>query len=158
MGYVEGRSVRIEYRWAKGDYGSLPSYAAELVSGPLSLIVGAGDPAARSAKAAASSAPLVFLVGEDPVRAGLVTSMDRPDMATGVNFFTGDLGGKRLELLCEMGPTANVLGLLVNPRFGLSRLRSNGRQSLARPRPLDTNWSCRVQPRTRRLRQVSRRS
>lgn len=118
MGYVEGRTVKIEYRWAKGDYGSLPSLAAELVKHPLSLIVGAGDPAARAAKAATSSIPLVFLVGEDPVRAGLVPSMNRPGVATGVNFFTGDLGGKRLELICAMVPSAHVVGLLVNPRFG----------------------------------------
>ena len=83
------------------------------------MIVGAGDPAARAAKAAGSAGlPLVFLVGEDPVSAGLVTSMNRPGMATGVNFFTGDLGGKRLELLCAMVPSAHVVGLLVNPRFG----------------------------------------
>src|SRR5579872_4575953 len=66
MGYVEGRSVSIEYRWARGDYTSLPSLVAELVSRPLSVIVGAGDPAARAAKAARTSGlPLVFLVGED---------------------------------------------------------------------------------------------
>jgi putative tryptophan/tyrosine transport system substrate-binding protein len=119
MGYVEGRSVSILYRWAKGDYGSLPSMVAELTRQPLSVIVGAGDPAARAAKAAGTpDHPLVFLVGEDPVRAGLVTSMNRPGAATGVNFFTGDLGGKRVELLCAMVPAAKVVGLLVNPRFG----------------------------------------
>lgn len=118
MGYVEGRGLTIEYRWAKGDYNSLPSLAADLFSRSLSLIVGAGDPAARAAKAAGQSIPLVFLVGEDPVRAGIVTSMNRPGMATGVNFFTGDLGGKRLELLCAMVPSAHVVGLLLNPRFG----------------------------------------
>lgn len=115
MGYVENRNVNIEYRWAKGDYGSLPSLAAELVKYPLSVIVGAGDPAARAAKTATSEIPLVFLVGDDPVRAGLVTSMNRPGTATGVNFFTGDLGGKRLELVCAMVPAARVVGLLVNP-------------------------------------------
>jgi putative tryptophan/tyrosine transport system substrate-binding protein len=118
MGYVEGRSVNIEYRWAKGDYGQLPALAADLLSRPLSLIVGAGDPAARAAKVAGLQIPLVFLVGEDPVRSGLVASMNRPGVATGVNFFTGELGGKRLELLCAMVPSAKVMGLLVNPRFG----------------------------------------
>lgn len=118
MGYVEGRGLTIEYRWAKGDYNSLPSLAADLHSRSLSLIVGAGDPAARAAKAVGLSIPLVFLVGEDPVRAGLVVSMNRPGMATGVNFFTGDLGGKRLELLCAMVPSAHVVGLMLNPRFG----------------------------------------
>ena len=118
MGYVEGKSVAVEYRWAKGDYNSLPSFAAELLSRPLSLLVAAGDPAALAAKAANPSVPLVFLVGGDPMQSGLVTSMNRPGTATGVNFFTGELGGKRLELLCAMVPSAHVIGLLVNPRFG----------------------------------------
>jgi putative ABC transport system substrate-binding protein len=130
MSYVEGRSVSIEYRWARGDYGSLPSLVAELVSHPLSVIVGAGDPAARAAKAADAGLPLVFLVGEDPVSAGLVTSMNRPGTATGVNFFTGDLGGKRLELLCAMVASAQVVGLLVNPRFGTEVVEQH-RQAVA---------------------------
>jgi putative tryptophan/tyrosine transport system substrate-binding protein len=117
-GYVEGSSIAIDYRWARGDYGKLPAFAAELLSRPLVLLVAAGDPAALAAKAAAPSVPLVFLVGGDPERLGLVTSMNRPGAATGVNFFTGDLGGKRLELLCVMEPSAHVIGLLVNPRFG----------------------------------------
>jgi putative ABC transport system substrate-binding protein len=117
-GYVEGSSIAIEYRWASGDYGKLPAFAAELLSRPLALLVAAGDPAALAAKAAAPSVPLVFLVGGDPERLGLVTSMNRPGAAPGVNFFTGDLGGKRLELLCSMVPSAHVIGLLVNPRFG----------------------------------------
>ena len=130
MGYAEGRSVSIEYRWAKGDYASLPSLAVDLGSLALSAIVAAGDPAARAVKAAGLSPPLVFLVGEDPVRAGLVTSMNRPGVATGVNFFTGDLSGKRLELLCAMVPSANVIGLLVNPRFGRDAVEQH-RQAVA---------------------------
>jgi putative ABC transport system substrate-binding protein len=118
MGYVEGRSVNIEYRWAKGDYSQLPSFAAELRGKTLSLLVTPGDPAAKAAKAAGFQIPIVFVVGEDPVQSGLVASMNRPGVATGVNFFTGDLGGKRLELLCAMVPSARVIGLLVNPRFG----------------------------------------
>jgi putative ABC transport system substrate-binding protein len=118
MGYVEGKSVSIEYRWAQGDYSQLPSFAADLLSRPLALMVAAGDPAALAAKAAARSIPIVFLVGGDPVQSGLVASMNRPGAITGVNFFTGELGGKRLELLCAMVPSAHVIGLLVNPRFG----------------------------------------
>jgi ABC-type uncharacterized transport system substrate-binding protein len=118
MGYVEGRSISIEYRWAKGDYSQLPAFAADLLGRPLALIVAAGDPAALAAKAAAPSIPFVFLVGGDPVQSGLVTSMNRPGSVTGVNFFTGELGGKRLELLCAMVPSAKVIGSLVNPRFG----------------------------------------
>ena len=74
--------------------------------------------------------PIVFVVGEDPVRSGLVTSMNRPGMATGVNFFTGDLGGKRLELLCAMVPSAHVIGLLLNPRFGTEAAEQH-RQAVA---------------------------
>jgi putative ABC transport system substrate-binding protein len=118
MGFVEGRSVVVEYRWAKGDYNQLPSLAADLLSRPLALMVATGDPAANAAKAADLAVPLVFVVGQDPVSSGLVDSMNRPGKATGVNFFTGDLGGKRLELLCSMVPSAHIVGLLLNPRFG----------------------------------------
>ena len=119
MGFSEGRNVAIEYRWANGDYGRLPSFAGELVSRPLAVMVTAGDPAALAAKAAGVKLPIVFITGQDPVRAGLVASMNRPGMATGINFYTGELGGKRMELLCAMVPSAaHVVGLLVNPRFG----------------------------------------
>jgi putative ABC transport system substrate-binding protein len=118
MGFVEGRSVTVEYRWAKGDYNQLPSLAADLLGRPLALMVATGDPAAKAAKAADLAVPLVFIVGQDPVSSGLVNSMNRPGKATGVNFFTGDLGGKRLELLCSMVPSARIVGLLLNPRFG----------------------------------------
>ena len=119
MGFVEGRSVAVEYRFAEGDYSRLPALVADLRSRPLSVMVTAGDPAAHAAKAAGVAIPLVFVVGQDPVRAGLVASMNRPGMATGVNFFTGDLGGKRLELLCAMAPSAHRVGLLLNPSFGI---------------------------------------
>ena len=137
MGYAEGRDLTIEYRWAKGDYGSLPSLAAELLSHPLALIVAAGDPAARAVKTAGSAIPLVFLVGEDPVRAGLVTSMNRPRAASGVNFFTGDLGSKRLELLCAMVPAARTIGLLVNPRFGAEAVDQQRQAAAAAAKSLD---------------------
>jgi len=119
MGYPEGRGVTVEYRWADGDYSRLPSLAAELLDQSLSLVVGAGDPAAQAAKAAGVAVPLVFVVGQDPVQSGLVASMNRPGKATGVNFFTGELGGKRLELLCAMVPSTGPMGLLLNLRFGL---------------------------------------
>jgi len=119
MGYVEGRNIKVEYRWSKGDYSKLPSFVADLLKRSLSLVVAAGDPAAKAAKAAGITIPMVFVVGGDPVHAGLVTSMNRPGAATGVNFFTGELGGKRLELLSVMVPSAHVIGLLLNPRFGI---------------------------------------
>src|SRR3954471_14255088 len=130
MGYVEGRNVAIEYRWAEGDYSRLPSFAADLLGRQLALIVTPGDPAALAVKAAGLRIPNVFIVGQDPVRAGLVESMNRPGKATGVNFFTGDLGGKRLELLCGMVPTAQRVGLLLNPRFG-TETSEQIRQSVA---------------------------
>jgi putative ABC transport system substrate-binding protein len=130
MGYIEGRNVAIEYRWAKGDYGQLRPLVADLLSRPLSVIVATGDPAAHAAKAAGFAVPLVFVVGQDPVRAGLVASMNRPGKATGVNFFTGDLGGKRLELLCTLVPSAHVVGLLLNPSFGMEAV-DQFRQSVA---------------------------
>jgi putative tryptophan/tyrosine transport system substrate-binding protein len=118
-GYLEGPGVAIEYRWAGGDYSQLPRFTTDLLALPLSLIVAAGDPAALAVKAAGASVPLVFVVGQDPERVGLVESMNRPGKATGVNFFTGDLGGKRLELLCGMVPSVRLVGLLLNPRSGV---------------------------------------
>jgi ABC-type uncharacterized transport system substrate-binding protein len=119
MGYVEGRNVAVAYRWAEGDYSQLRSFAADLLGRRPSLVVATGDPAARAAKAAGFSVPIVFVVGQDPVQSGLVASMNRPGMATGVNFFTGDLDGKRLQFLCAMVPSAHLVGLLLNPRFGV---------------------------------------
>jgi putative ABC transport system substrate-binding protein len=116
MGFVEGRNLAVEYRWAKGDYNQLPSLAADLISRPLALMAATGDPAA---KAAGLAVPLVFIVSQDPVSSGLVDSMNRPGKATGVNFFTGDLGGKRLELLCTMVPSVRIVRQLLNPRFGI---------------------------------------
>jgi putative ABC transport system substrate-binding protein len=130
MGFVEGRSIAIEYRWAQGDYSKLPQFAADLRGQPLALMVSAGDPAALAAQAAGLTAPLVFLVGQDPVHAGLVQSMNRPGKATGVNFFTGDLGAKRLELICAMVPKSERVGLLLNPRFG-AETSEQFRQSVA---------------------------
>jgi putative tryptophan/tyrosine transport system substrate-binding protein len=130
MGYIEGRSVAVEYRWAKGDYGRLPAFVADLLSRPLSVMVAAGDPAAHAAKAAGVAAPLVFVVGDDPVHSGLVASMNRPGMATGANFFTGDLGGKRLELLCALVPSAHLVGLLLNPSYGIEAAKQH-RQAAA---------------------------
>jgi putative ABC transport system substrate-binding protein len=108
----------------------LTQFAAELRRLPLSVMVATGDPAARAAKAAEFPIPLVFLVGQDPVESGLVASMNRPGMATGVNFFTGDLGGKRLELLCATVPAAHLVGVLLNPRFGI-KAADQYRQELA---------------------------
>ena len=115
-GYVEGRNVAIEYRWAEGQYDRLPAMAGELVRRPVTVIVATPIPAAVAAKAATASIPIVFNVAGDPVRLGLVASLARPGgNATGVNSFQAELGAKQLGLLRELLPTAVRIGLLVNP-------------------------------------------
>jgi putative ABC transport system substrate-binding protein len=115
-GYVEGQNLAIEYRYAEGNYDRLSALAADLVGRKVDLIVVPGGIAARAAKSATSTIPIVFMGVGDPVGAGLVASLARPDgNLTGFSNLTTQLNPKRLELLSELVPRAGVIALLVNP-------------------------------------------
>ena len=99
-GFIEGKNISIEWRWAEGQYNRLPSLAGELVSHGVAVIVAFDAPAAFAAKAATKTIPIVFVTGADPVKTGLVDSLSRPGgNLTGVTFLISTLGPKRLELL-----------------------------------------------------------
>ena len=116
-GFVEGRNVRVEYRWAEGQFDRLPAMAGDLVERKVAVIcAGAGDVAIRAAMAATTTTPIVFTTASDPVRAGFVASLGRPGgNVTGATFMGVELVAKRLELLHEIFPGITRIALLVNP-------------------------------------------
>jgi ABC-type uncharacterized transport system substrate-binding protein len=121
-GYVEGRNVMVEYRWAEGRYDRLPAFAAELVARPVTVLVATGgEPAILAAKTATTNIPIVFATGADPVARGFVASFNRPGgNITGATQFTNALSAKRIGLLRELVPNADTIGVLINPSFPAS--------------------------------------
>ena len=114
-GFVEGQNVAIEFRWAENQFDRLPALVADLINRRPAVVVG-NTLAALAAKAATNTVPIVFTTGSDPIRDGLVTSLNRPaGNVTGIVFITGVLGGKRLELLRQFVPKATTIAALVNP-------------------------------------------
>jgi len=133
-GYVEGRNVVIEYRWAGGQFARLPELAADLVARRVSLIAATGGAvSARAAKGATSTIPILFIGGQDPVADGIVTSLNQPGgNATGVALRTLELMTKRLELLRELVPHAAAVALLVNPTDVTNELEAKDVEAMMR--------------------------
>ena len=117
-GYLEGQNIAIEFRWAEDRDDQLPALAADLVSRRVAVLFGGGPPAARAAKAATASIPVVFTSGDDPIKIGLVSSLNRPGAnVTGVSLLISEVQTKRLELLRDLIPTAKAVGFVFDPEI-----------------------------------------
>jgi putative ABC transport system substrate-binding protein len=131
-GYIEGRNVLVDFRWAEGHYERLPTMAADLVRREVNVIAAMGTPAAPPAKAATATIPIVFRIGVDPVELGLVASLNRPGgNLTGVVSLNVEIEPKRLELLREVVPKANLIALLVNSSSPNAETQSRDMQAAA---------------------------
>jgi putative tryptophan/tyrosine transport system substrate-binding protein len=133
-GFAQGRNVAVEYRWARGQYDRLPALAADLVRQQVAVMAtGGGAVSARAAKAATSTIPIVFITGGDPVKLGLVASLNRPGSnMTGISPFISVLGAKRLELLREVVPSSSIIAVLFNPNSPEAETVANDAQTAAR--------------------------
>ena len=133
-GFVEGENVAVQFRWARGDYGRLPALAADLVGRQVAVIVAAGgEPSGLAAKSATSIIPIVFGIGGDPVKAGLVSSFSRPGgNVTGVTLLTNLMEPKRLGLLRDLVPGVALIGVLINPDFPPAALQLQQVEEAAR--------------------------
>jgi putative ABC transport system substrate-binding protein len=133
-GYTEGQNLAIEYRWAENQGERLPGLVADLIRRQCAVIIAGGDASAHAAKAATTSIPIVFATGEDPVKVGLVASLNRPGSnLTGISFYnSADLHSKQLEFLREVVPKAAVIGLLVNPTQAAAESQKKDAQVAAR--------------------------
>ena len=140
MGYVEGRNLAIEFRWAEGQYDRLPDMAADLVRRQVAVITTTGgDPAALAAKAATTIIPIIFTAGTDPVKSGLVASLNRPGgNATGVHILTAMMEGKRQGLLRELVPTVTRIAVLLNPTYTAAEVQLKEVEEAARTLGLET--------------------
>jgi putative tryptophan/tyrosine transport system substrate-binding protein len=131
-GFVEGQNLVVEYRWAEGRYERLPALAIELVRHPVAVLVAAGITAAVAAKAATSTIPIVFYTGGDPVKLGLVGSLNKPDgNATGAVYLGKQLVAKQFELLHDLMPKADAIAFLVNPKNAATEDETNEMQAAA---------------------------
>jgi putative ABC transport system substrate-binding protein len=132
-GYVEGRNVAIEYRWAEGQYDRLPPLTEELIRRKVAVIAATGGlVTALAAKAATSTIPVLFIAGFDPVKEGLVSSIGRPGgNATGVSVYTTELGAKRLEQLRELLPGIAKVAMLVNPQSTSTEIEKKALEAAA---------------------------
>ena len=134
-GFVEGRNIAIEYRWAEGDYQRLPALADDLVKQKVAVIAAiSGTPSALAAKAATATIPIVFAIGGDPVVPGLVASLNRPGgNVTGASFYTSPVVTKRLDLARELVPEGSVIATLINPTNPPSVEEARSLQAAAAP-------------------------